>query len=102
CSALAWLSPASLHAALPICGDFYPKAWTGSHVYPAVRKTTPGADEPPGAGVVTVGRPPTLLASQGSASPAPYSPIGSCTAPRQRSEEHTSALQSRENLVCRL
>src|SRR5690606_41315381 len=34
--------------------------------------------------------------------PSPSAPTGSCTGPSSRSEEHTSELQSRENLVCRL
>src|SRR5690606_41740711 len=41
--------------------------------------------------------------SSRSTSPSRTRPCSSCRAsPRRRSEEHTSELQSRENLVCRL
>src|SRR5436309_9594976 len=47
----------------------------------------------------------TLFRSRaaGGGSSAPTAPKRSCRSPtRARSEEHTSELQSRENLVCRL
>src|SRR5690606_41191116 len=69
----------SLHDALPICPN--------AAAAPGARATsTPGADDG------------NEGPSASSGAPAPTT-----TAPRfPRSEEHTSELQSRENLVCRL
>src|SRR5690606_39885577 len=83
------LSTLSLHDALPICG----------HAFEAL--IHPEKDAHPGnnratAWVEVTGGPRLLLISR-----HPDDPIALALA-GQRSEEHTSELQSRENLVCRL
>src|SRR5690606_40087022 len=45
---------------------------------------------------------PELPSSPGEATPTPEQPVDPSTDTTTRSEEHTSELQSRENLVCRL
>src|SRR5690606_40907155 len=47
-------------------------------------------------------RRPQILAAVSSPAPAAGPSCGPKTPARRRSEEHTSELQSRENLVCRL
>src|SRR5690606_40417231 len=85
----------SLHDALPI--------WRG----PAGRRGAPGA-APPRAGAGARAAPPAAVLRPAAAGPAPAGPMRPPTcgagkgAPAPRSEEHTSELQSRENLVCRL
>src|SRR5690606_41944878 len=74
----------SLHDALPISAA-------------NSRPTPNGASRSTGCARTSASRPPSPPPSSTS---APTS--GSCTPPTARSEEHTSELQSRENLVCRL
>src|SRR5690606_40368430 len=68
---------------------------------------SPGSPSPsPGSPSPSPGSPsPSPSPSPGSPSPSPGSPSpspGSWVSVLLRSEEHTSELQSRENLVCRL
>src|SRR5690606_40258584 len=90
----AAVSTLSLHDALPICGG-------GPH--PPVRSAPnpcrwrlplPRGGLPPRR---PAGRPWRPRDCRSRSAPAPGDPP-----PRARSEEHTSELQSRENLVCRL
>src|SRR5690606_42011203 len=90
-------SPLSLHDALPI----------SDHHQPAQRAVRPEAnrqllrlqgpsrqcDAAAAAGCARLCLPDAALAAGGGGEPADH---------RDRSEEHTSELQSRENLVCRL
>src|SRR5207302_10337977 len=72
----------SLHDALPISAARRP---------PRPRPTEPRCFKPPSAAAATAAR------------RSPTAPCRTWARPRrQRSEEHTSELQSRENLVCRL
>src|SRR5690606_41947793 len=75
----------SLHDALPISGSTRPAPqWTGRrNGFPASPAAGPGRGPDP--------------VAPGQAAAASRPP-----APPERSEEHTSELQSRENLVCRL
>src|SRR5690606_40015334 len=86
------LSPLSLHDALPICP--VPPRWFPDHTPRPVR--------------ITVGDPrwaawPARVGIR-TQSPLPWGPDGVWTPSGRiaKSEEHTSELQSRENLVCRL
>src|SRR5690606_39301640 len=88
----------SLHDALPI-----------SIVAAPVEVATPAAKLPPAVtarGPAAVRSPARAISSAASSvTPAPLTaPVAAMAPPvlRKRSEEHTSELQSRENLVCRL
>src|SRR5690606_41780565 len=78
------------------------------HSFPTRRSSDlhPGRLRAPARGTAALRTAPSLHSRQGTGSPRPEcsSGHGSCalgSSPR-RSEEHTSELQSRENLVCRL
>src|SRR5690606_39649379 len=81
-----WCKTLSLHDALPIYAQVEGNA--GSHDVRAVQ-----CDAPPIARIVSTGH---LPQAGDSRSHGEIMPNGT------RSEEHTSELQSRENLVCRL
>src|SRR5207302_11501585 len=91
----------SLHDALPISN-----IGCSTSGGPAMRSTTnPGgtvkgtSTGAPGRGASAAG----LVGCTGpTAAPAAMNPVTRSNAQRRRSEEHTSELQSRENLVCRL
>src|SRR5690606_41163679 len=85
------LCPLSLHDALPICG---PTGWA-ARSWPVAT----GGAMPSRSGARGGRRRPAWPASCRGAS-RPRCPAASTIA--GRSEEHTSELQSRENLVCRL
>src|SRR5690606_41191106 len=90
--AAAALSTLSLHDALPIFGSSPGSTTRGARC----SSTTPWC--PGRSGTAS---PPTSPPTSGAQSrPLPTTPLPTTT-PR-RSEEHTSELQSRENLVCRL
>src|SRR5690606_41376569 len=89
------VSPLPLHAALPICPLHAPLLQLRAvRAVAGVAADGPVADEPPGDEQrrAARGRP---------ADAAPAAARGGLR-PGARSEEHTSELQSRENLVCRL
>src|SRR5690606_40049119 len=86
----AEISTLSLHDALPICrGD--DGAPQGRHLA-ADRAAEGGGRRTPSASAAVADR------ARRREEPGP----AAAQRPRLRSEEHTSALQSRENLVCRL
>src|SRR5690606_41430260 len=95
------LSPLSLHDALPISGETL-----GPYLHPRGRRTlrrhlaAAGVRvvEGPGATVISVAPDAVALADRRRLTSA----VTVWTAGFGRSEEHTSELQSRENLVCRL
>src|SRR5207302_9847248 len=83
------LYPLSLHDALPICSSTRTSSTTTPARTRRPTRTIPRAVPP------TCSRSPTA--------PTPTRPTPATrTGWRDRSEEHTSELQSRENLVCRL
>src|SRR5690606_41540949 len=83
----------SLHDALPICCLARPPPAAGAS------RRAPGA----GAGTLPRASGPTAARrTRGSRRTAPPAPAGRPCRRCVRSEEHTSELQSRENLVCRL
>src|SRR5690606_41621171 len=86
-------SPLSLHDALPIWRRAPRRPYASP---PAARPpaTRPQRHHAAARVAQTLARPPPH--------PTPRRPLGRHREPRQRSEEHTSELQSRENLVCRL
>src|SRR3712207_9129275 len=76
----------SLHDALPICrGAGCRAGWPASGSGRRTGRGHSGAQTP-----------------EGSATPPPSAPAPGWTAAAPRSEEHTSELQSRQYLVCRL
>src|SRR5690606_40092301 len=92
----------SLHDALPIS---YARRWPGESAATdgsaaPWRRRQPGTPAAPGVAPHSAGSHPAPVARHGreTSSGAPYTCRRRCT----RSEEHTSELQSRENLVCRL
>src|SRR5690606_40199519 len=86
--------PLSLHDALPISARLFSGARSSN--LRGLCVTTGFADSP------------QYTSAQASSAQAPLSTAGTChppnlaSSPDRRSEEHTSELQSRENLVCRL
>src|SRR5690606_41473335 len=75
------------------CNPSSPTSCTTPASPPATRSPPPSSSRP----YPTSTRPPSA-----SRKPSRPSRSSSCTATTTRSEEHTSELQSRENLVCRL
>src|SRR5690606_42148096 len=88
------ISPLPLHDALPI----YPSPPAGALLVapPTTRTSVPGSIAATGAAITTS---PSVTPERTATSPVSSSRTPVCTS---RSEEHTSELQSRENLVCRL
>src|SRR5207249_10302906 len=89
----------SLHDALPISGDTGEPVERGRSASPLPRPLKSG----PGTrlrGVERISCP--LKRSAGRRRGVPSWPPGGSSAPIRRSEEHTSELQSRFDLVCRL
>src|SRR5690606_40192477 len=82
------ITPLSLHAALPISRSAAPPE-RPNRPPPARRRKQPARPPPP----------PSRSAKPRRPQPPQPAPSASW---RRRSEEHTSELQSRENLVCRL
>src|SRR5438477_4721363 len=84
--------PLSLHDALPICTEWPARAHRGD----CRRPLAPGAPGPRSVGV-------RARDGTGPRTPTDLSPgAPGASGRRQRSEEHTSELQSHVNLVCRL
>src|SRR5690606_41412730 len=100
----AWLryAPAPpLHVALPICVLKEPQPFTRSARIPSPRRVVSGVDESFGVGHEAKDSPRIIR----HARDVPHGAIGVCRIGHfggNRSEEHTSELQSRENIVCRL
>src|SRR5690606_41228002 len=85
-----------LHAALPIC-----RRLLGGGVPAAGHDAAPARGDAGGTGSATDAL--SHTATDGGRRPADRSvPKSGARCPAPRSEEHTSELQSRENLVCRL
>src|SRR5690606_42091936 len=90
------IPPLSLHDALPIYGDrdaLQRPDRAARPAHPVVRRRLPWHH---------LLRPRGPAGSDGGRVPAPGPALQLRPRPGRRSEEHTSELQSRENLVCRL
>src|SRR5690606_42074106 len=88
------LSPLPLHDALPICRDTHHKEGDDEHAFAADQVTEVSGDDTPE-------RPGEKRHAKGRERQQKASDL-SRVGEEDRSEEHTSELQSRENLVCRL